>query len=192
MPYPTTQASWAAWQQAWYDWAALSGITVVWSRDAANPPAPALPFVRLDVLSMTQIGEEGTHDEVAPDGDNIEVTTYSNRRIRLNCQVAAKAKGEFAKNAWAFADELQASLRRDAARDIFREAGLSMQEVGDLTDISAIEQQQFVSRVSFDVQFIGAAVKPAAFTAPRVKRIVGSGDLEGDTTPETTFDVSAP
>ena len=189
-PPLATQVPWARWQKAWYDWAAASGLEVVWTKDGANPPLPRAPYVRLDIITSAQVGDEGFKYVDAGNG-NLAATTYSVRRVRLNVQVVANAKASFSENAWAWADELQASAWREPHRSSFRAAGLGVNAVGDMNDLSAVDQSQYLSRVSFDITFDGAAVKAGAFTVGKVSRVIGGSDFGTTEAPEISFDVSA-
>jgi hypothetical protein len=179
---------WEKWQNALYAWAVeTTGLEAVWAAQATDAPQLRKPYILLDVLAVVARGEDNKVLESANDGADFSVTTAGQREITVNLQVVSNATGSLADSGFAWAEELHASLHAGAAT--LSDAGLFFQGVGTLTDLNTVEQSQYVSRVSMDITFTVAAVKRGAATGPAIQRIIGSGDVEGNSDPEITFDV---
>jgi len=194
MSPPAIGTPWVAWKTAWSDWVAASGIAVVWAKQAENPPQLRKPYALLDVLSMQPIGvDERQRVYVAANANGRQLLEHlaGVRRVVLNVQVVTNATGQLADSAWAWADEIQGSLDRSPINAALNAAGLAVTQVSQIRDISAIEQSQFVSRVTFDLTFEGAYFRSDPMGGQWVERAVGDGDVEGNSDPELTFDTEA-
>ena len=185
---------WDVWQAALAAWARTWGCgEVVWAKQETNAPQPRRPFIKLDIMTTTKVGEDGLASSFDPDaanGEQFKQARYGTRRLRLNVQVFANATGRLSESAMARAQALADSLDNPEALATLVEAGLGVSNVGDVADLSQIEQSQFAGRASFDVIMEGAAVKQGAVSGQWIQRVIGEGDVEGNSAPEVTFDVT--
>lgn len=190
---------WDKWQKALHDWAAewtpagADKCQVVWAEQETNAPQPKRPFVKLQVLSTRKRGEDGfvsSYDSTLANGKQLQQAQYGTRELRINVQVFANAKGRLLESAFARAQELADSLDNPTALEPLVEAGLGVTNVGEVQDLSEIEQSQYAGRASFDVRFEGAAVQEGAVSGQYIQRVIGEGDVEGNSDPEVTFDVT--
>lgn len=192
MSGPTNTAiDWQAWQEAITKWArdATGNLRVMWARQAVNAPQPAKPYVLLDIISSKRRGSDGLAYVLDVPTGMLVATSYGTRQIVLNVQVVAEANGLLAQSAMAWAEEMQNELESGASLQAFVNVGLAVCDFGQARDLAAFEQSQFVSRATFDVVLEGAAVKGGTRSNPAVVQIIGNGDVEGNSTPELTFDV---
>src|SRR5262245_36629479 len=133
MSPPVTGSPFGTWQRAWTDWIEGMGLAVAWARQADNPPAPRKPFVRLQVLSISQLGTDAEGQEFDEDAQTMRRSLAGLREIVLNVQVVANAKPDLRESAWAWMDELTGRLRTDETAEALRQAGLSVSSVGLVT-----------------------------------------------------------
>ncbi len=186
---------WQTWRMAWSEWATewSGGLVVIWAKQETNAPVPSRPYVLLDVLGVAKAGGEdglvAVFDEAAENGKQFTQTQYGTRRVRLNVQVFAKSTGLLEESALAQAQSLADSLDNPQALAPLVVAGLGVERIGDVLDLTGIEHSQFGGRASFDATFAGAAVKAKAVTGQWIQRAIGEGDVEGNSSPEITFDV---
>lgn len=183
---------WKLWRQAWSQWARNVGLDVAWANQSGNPPERRKPYVRLQIINFQIVGNDdrvSEFDDVAQ--ENHEVI-QGLREITLNVQVIANAQPELEQSAWAWADELVGSLAMDDVASAFRQSGLSVSTIGQVIDLGGLEQSEFVNRATFEVVFLGAYYRRDPNASGWIDRIIGEGDLEGNSDPEITFDVEGP
>lgn len=188
-PPVSTSIPWAVWQSTITQWAQrASGLSVVWARQAENAPQVRKPYVLLDMISITRRGQSDGVKMIDDGAGNIDFATYGIRRIVLNVQVVANAHGSLADSAYVWAEELQNSIDTTPDLQPFVQVGLGVVDVSSIRDLGSIEQSQYVSRVTFDITFEGAIANRGTWTGPPIERAIGTGELEGDATPELSFD----
>ncbi len=185
---------WELWQTALYQWATqVSGRDVVWAKQETNLPQPKRPFIQLDIMGVLKVGEDGltsVFNEDAPEGQQFQQDQYGTRRVRLEVQVFARATGKLGESAMAIAQDLNDSLGNPMYRQILVNAGLGVADVAEVQDLAQIEQSQFAGRASFDITLEGAATKQGANKGQFIERVIGEGDVEGNSAPEVIFDVT--
>ncbi len=192
MSPPLNGSPLATWRKAWAEWVRGVGLGVAWAKQSDNPPERRRPYVRMEVLSLRSVGTDEQGQVFNEDTQEQHRTLQGLREVVLNVQVVANAKPELEESAWAWADELLTTLETDEVAGAFRDAGLAVQQAGTILDIGALEQSEYVGRASFDVTFLAAYYRVNPVAGGWVNRIVGSGDLEGNTDPELVFDVEGP
>lgn len=193
MALPTTSGvPWQLWQTTISTWIESLGIPVVWARQGKNPPQRAKPYVLLDIVAMSSVGEDATGYvwDAAPAIPTYLGTLAGNRELNLSVQPVTEATGFISESAMAWANEIISSLERDPIQELFRQAGLAFTRSGQVLDLSALEQSQFVSRANIDLVFQGAFYANSAFVAIPIERVIGEGDVEGDSVAEINFDVT--
>lgn len=191
-PPTNTTIPWQAWQSAMQSWAeGASGLPVIWARQAENPPQVRKPYVLLDIISVARRGQSDGVTMVDDGAGGVDAATYGIREIILNVQVIANARGTLADSAFAWAEEMQNSIDIGPDLQKFVTVGLGVSEVTKTRDIGSMEQSQFVSRVTFDIIFEGAVARTGSWKASAVARVIGDGDVDGNSTPELTFDVES-
>lgn len=181
---------WLLWQTTLAAWIEGLGLPVVWARQGKNPPQRAKPYALLDLLSVSAVGEDVKGYLYNAIGPTFTGTLAGTRELALSIQVVTDAVGGIVDTATAWGDEILASVNRDPVSEAFRQAGLAFTRSGLVLDISALEQSQFVSRVNIDLVFQGAFYTSNAFVAVPILRVIGEGDVEGDSVPEINFDVT--
>lgn len=186
---------WQTWQDALFDWATewSESCQVIWAEQETNPPQPKRPYIQLKLLGSRKVGQDGlvsSYDSTKPNGQQFQQAQYGTRRLRLNVQVFANAKGQLEQSAFAHAQSLADSLDNPMALSALVEAGLGVTDIGEVLDLGRIEQSQFAGRASFDVTLDGAAVQQGAVSGQYIQRVIGSGDVEGNSDPEVIFDVT--
>lgn len=189
-PPTNTAASLAVWRRAWSAWARSAGLALAWANQPENPAELRKPYVRLQVLSIAPIGlDEKLQAEVQ---NETHVAHKGLRQIVLSTQVVANPVAELEGSAWAWADKLVSYLDDESVSETLRQAGLSVDTVGPMLDLSALEQGNIVARVSVDVTFTGVSYRVETRPGVWVERIIGEGDVEGNPDPEIEFDVTGP
>lgn len=190
----TTQPPWDLWQKAIYDWLTSVGLQVVMARQHTNPPTLRKPYVLVDLFNIDVVGFDSKQyqsEELVPNDGRVIATLSGLRELSISLQVVSTATGRFDDGAMQWADRIISSLSNDDTYDPLRQAGLSVVSVGRANDISAIEQAQFISRVNIDLT-IEAAFFMSLGTAKHIERVIGEGDVEGNSVPELLFDVTGP
>lgn len=191
-PPANSGSPWETWRKAWSAWARGVGLDIAWANQSDNPPERRKPYARLQVLSVRALGtDEQTEvfNEIMSEQNRV---LQGLREITLSVQVIANAKPLLGESAWAWADEMASVLETDETAEALRQAGLSVSSVGQAVDLGGLEQSQYVSRVTFEVVFLGAFYRRNPAAGGWVDRIIGEGDLEGNSSPELTFDVEGP
>ncbi len=192
MSPPSTGSPLETWRKAWSAWARSAGLEVAWAKQAENPPERRRPYVRLEVLSLKTVGVDGQTHVFDETTQKMNRVLEGLREVVLSVQVVANAAPELEGSAWAWADELLGTLETDENAAAFKEAGLSVSSVGTVVDLGAFEQSEYVGRTTFDVTFLGAYYRVNPTAGGWIGEITGSGDVEGNSDPELTFDVVGP
>ncbi len=192
MSPPAGGSPFTKWQRAWTSWVEGVGLDVVWTKQADNPPEHRKPYARLDIVSKSVVGTDEQSQIFSVEAQAMHRVLRGVRQIVVNVQVISNAKPELGESAWAWIDEIEAVLQTDEVSAAFKAAGLAVMGVGQAVDLGQLEQSQYVSRVSLDVTFEAAFYRVSPSAGGWINEIVGSGDLEGNSTPEITFDVEGP
>lgn len=182
----------AKWQAALTAWVEASGLQVAWAKQEGNPPERRKPYCRLDLISLSVVGTDEQGQIFKESTQELTRTLQGTRELVVNVQVVANVKADLAESAWSWINELVSTLETDEVAQSFKDAGLSVSSVGSITDIGVLEQSHYIARTSFDLTLLGAFYRENPTTSNWVNRTIGSGDLEGNSTPEIVFDVQGP
>jgi len=187
---PVNGIPWALWRTTLAQWAQLSGLPVVWARQATNPPQMPKTYALLDVVSVEQIGLDEQQNILDTATGLIRENIVGVRQVVFNVQVFAPATGRWEESAWPWIDDLQASFGRTSVQVLLQNSGMSRINASTARDISNIEGAQFNSRVTLDITFLCAYYRPDLVGGPAIARVIGAGDIEDNVGNEVNFDVS--
>lgn len=140
--------NWNAAKDALYEWASsASGVSVIWARQSAPPPAT--PYVTLALVGgPIAIGHDAQRRVHLPDGEelaDLRVDWLGAREMTLSVNV-------YGGDALAIASTLQSSLSLETVRDALAAAGMSVIRAGDIRDLTALLETTFESRAQMDVR----------------------------------------
>ncbi len=139
-------------------------------------PQPEWPFAALNPTLAT--ASQGLYDELQHDSGTL--THVERRTVSVSVNVYG-AQGQ----ALAIAQAAQDGLELLSITAILGAAGLSMSDKGQLKNLSALEETQFIERFEFDAQF--SAVTTTNEAVGEIASIGISGQLSQPVGPPATM-----
>lgn len=170
-------------------WADVEAALIAWAQGVCpeltavifgrqNGPQPDRPYVVLDTVSLAQLGSDDIRYEfvaINPPLEQHKVTIAGQRRWALSVNVIAATGGPSA-HALSFAERLRTSLALPGVLDPLLAEEISVIDAGDVQDLTALEDTEWVSRAQFDLTLgLAANTEPAAAKEP----IIDSTEVEG-------------
>ena len=148
-------------QNAIYDWVLsvvdpltyvdIDADNIVWrEQSVALPPRPCIGLKLLTGPMRT-----GSFDDVIDVGDDVNCHVSGQREMSVSIQVYGNSRGGSA-NTNQVAADLSASLTRPTILQNLIANGIAIFDIGDISDISAVEESEYEERHQFDIK-IGVA-----------------------------------
>lgn len=154
------------------------GVMGVWSM--SNGVQPNRPYVRLQWLSWGNIGDSSYAESFNTTTGKVERSYFASRTALLDVQCISDAE-RADQNSNAMADALMVSL--DIAEVTSRwlaPVGVAVADFDGARNLDAVEDgAKTVSRTSFTLKLNLAVNVDAAFTAPPIETVQGTGHIEG-------------
>jgi hypothetical protein len=147
-------------QDGIYDWifsvtsnvsyVSVGAEQIVWREQAAAlPPRPAI-----GLKLLTGPMRVGSFDDVLNAGDDTNCVVGGQRTISVSIQLYGDQSSTFSLNQ--LAADLSASLTKATILETLYSKGIAIFDIGDISDISAVEESEFEKRLNFDI-VIGVA-----------------------------------
>lgn len=156
-----------------------SGLTTVWAHQ--NAPRPSLPFVTLDIINVSRVGQ-ATHTKSDADGNR---DVIHDREATVSAQVYSNARDP--RDALERAADLRESLDLATVRQRLIEGGWAVRGYELLTSVPDTEDTLWESRAVVDIRF--GTTKQQLEDAGLIEKIevtanVRDTDYSTTTTPE--------
>lgn len=166
------------------------GVPATWS--FGTGPQPTRPYVRLQWLSWGSIGDGAMVSEFNAETNKVEQTYYASRTAQVDIQ-AITDDFRAGSNSTALIDSLSVAL--DIAEVCARwlaPVGVAVSDFSGARNLDAVEDgAKPVSRTSLTVNLNIAVNVDAAFSAPNIQTVQGTGQVLGGVKPDNggTFTV---
>lgn len=155
-----------------------TGLRATWA--FGTGPQPNRPYARLQWLGWGSIGDSGTAESFNAETNKVELNYYASRTAQVDIQVMTD---DFSagNNSASFIDALSIALDiAEVSSRWLAPVGVAVSDFSGARNLDAVEDgAKPVSRTSLTVNLNIAVNVDAAFTAPPIETVQGTGHVLG-------------